>query len=103
MTIRSRDVDLNESRQPEMLREMIPFVVLACVVVAMRFSVRKWFRIPYGADDYMIVAGLVSTLSLFLFAKVDNTLRSFSLLEYSQSVASVRWALLEFKTALTNT
>ena len=62
LILHGRDVNILESRQPEMLAEMIPFISLALIAVVMRFSIRKYFRIPYGADDYMIVLGFVCFL-----------------------------------------
>ena len=59
LSVRSQDVNLQASRQPEMLKEMIPFVSLACITVILRLSARKYFTIALGADDYMIVVGLV--------------------------------------------
>ncbi|KAI4161212.1 MAG: hypothetical protein LQ342_005108 [Letrouitia transgressa] len=100
MTVRSRDVDLNESRQPEMLREMIPFVVLACVAVAMRFSVRKWFRIPYGADDYMIVAGLAVYAISLVYASAILTIKLSILLFYRRIFTTKNFILVTNLTGL---
>ncbi|KAL9608354.1 MAG: hypothetical protein Q9167_006810 [Letrouitia subvulpina] len=100
MTIRSRDVDLNESRQPEMLREMIPFAVLACVAVVMRFSVRKWFRIPYGADDYMIVAGLAVYAISLVYASAISTIKLSILLFYRRIFTTKNFILVTNLTGL---
>lgn len=55
-----RAVNMKENRQPEMLRDMIPFVILANLAVIGRFTSRRMTRAAIGADDYMILLGLVS-------------------------------------------
>ena len=54
-------VDLQDNRQHEMLRDMIPFVILANLAVVGRFVSRRLRRASIGADDYMIVLGLVGS------------------------------------------
>ena len=55
------DVDRAANRQPEILRSTIPFVALTLVAVFLRFWSRRLKRTIIAADDYMIVAGLVSS------------------------------------------
>ena len=54
-----RDDYLQQTRQPEMLRLQIPFVILASLAVPLRFLSRRFRKAPLGADDWMIVVSLV--------------------------------------------
>lgn len=51
----------HETRQPEMLRETIPFIILATLSVAARCYSRSLRQAALGADDYVIFLALVRT------------------------------------------
>ena len=51
--------NINESRQPEMLRETVPLAVLAALAVIARFVCVRLRAAPLAADDYVIVLALV--------------------------------------------
>jgi len=55
-------MDNQDNRQPEVLRETIPFVILATLSVIGRIFSRKFRQASYGADDYMIGLALVGAL-----------------------------------------
>ncbi len=55
-----RSIDLYESRQPEILKKTIPFMVLATLAVIGRYFSRKFRKASFGADDYFSMASLVS-------------------------------------------
>ena len=77
-TLLGRDVDVNESRQAESLREVIAFIVLATVFVAARFIAKRCSKASVGLDDWTIVLGLVCLIRF-------QPRRSFlSLLAYSK-------------------
>ena len=38
------------------------FPLLAAVTVVLRFCTRHWYRIPVKADDWLMLAGMVSFL-----------------------------------------
>lgn len=52
------------SHQLEAVGERIPSVILATLAVICRFLSRKLKKAAIGADDYMVVVGLVCTLTL---------------------------------------
>lgn len=54
----SRAADAQETRQPAMLRETIPFIALASLSVLGRFASRRIRKASFGADDYMIIVAL---------------------------------------------
>ena len=54
-----RAEDVYESAQPRMLRETIPFIVLATLAVIGRFISTKFRKASFGPDDYMITVALV--------------------------------------------
>lgn len=54
-----------QGRQQRALGEMIAFVVLATLAVVCRFVSRKLKRAAIGADDYMVIVGLVFTWATF--------------------------------------
>ena len=54
-----------DSRQWVAMREMIPFIVLATLAVLCRFLARRVKNASIGADDYMIVVGLILTYATF--------------------------------------
>lgn len=49
------------SHQLGAVGKMIPFVVLATLAVICRFLSRKLRKAAIGADDYMVVVGLICT------------------------------------------
>ena len=55
----------SQNRQGDSLGQMIPFVVLATLAVLCRFLARKVKKTSIGADDYMIVIGLILTWATF--------------------------------------
>ena len=57
--LRARASIESDNRQPEILRNTIPFIILATLSVGGRFLARRMRRISLGADDYVIVLALV--------------------------------------------
>ena len=49
---------------------MIVFVVLAVIIVLLRFVTRRLKKAAAGADDYMIVVGLFFVLATFVDAVI---------------------------------
>lgn len=52
-------VDVRANRQPEILRQTTPFIILATFAVLARYSARKLRKVTLGADDWAIILGLV--------------------------------------------
>ena len=67
------DITHLSGRQRQSLGEMIPFVVLATLAVVCRFLSRKVKRAPIGADDHMIVVGLLFVYATFADAVVRKS------------------------------
>lgn len=63
------------TRQQSALWEMISFVILASLAVICRFVSRKLKRAEIGADDYMIVVGLMFTWATFADSVVRKCTR----------------------------
>jgi hypothetical protein len=57
--------DLYQSQRPQTLGVIIPFAVLAIVAVVLRLWAKALVKPRYGADDYLIIAGLVRLPPLF--------------------------------------
>lgn len=53
-----------ESRQPGLLRDTIPFIVLATLAVIGRFFSTRLRPASFGADDYVCFLALVRVLPL---------------------------------------
>jgi len=60
-----RIVASDESIQPQMLRETIPFLILATFAVVGRYFSRRLRRTSLGADDYVALLALVSSSACF--------------------------------------
>ena len=56
------NVDLTANHQPEILKAIAPFIALAAIAVLCRFWSRKLKKVPCAADDWTILAGLVSNV-----------------------------------------
>jgi len=60
-----RTVDSDENIQPQMLKETIPFIILATFAVVGRYFSRRVRQASFGADDYMVLLALVSSSVCF--------------------------------------
>ena len=58
-------MDSQESIQPDMLKQSVPFIILATLAVVARGFSRRYRKAAFGADDYTIVLALVSFWTLF--------------------------------------
>ena len=65
-----------QSRQIAALGLMIPFVLLAILAVICRFLSRRLKRAAIGADDYVIIVGLILTLATFADSVVREWMRT---------------------------
>lgn len=54
------------NRAPTVLRQNIPFMVLATFAILARIIARKFRAAAYGPDDYMIGVALVKALLVLL-------------------------------------
>lgn len=55
-----RAINSQENIQPEMLKETVPFIILATLAVVARGFSRRYRKAVFGADDYTILLALVS-------------------------------------------
>ena len=91
--------NINESRQPQMLRETIPFIILATLTVVGRFLSRRCRQAPLGADDLAILLALVRiplSTTCMLLAQVDKlsqipTWGDFAIVMIGQTIRSNSW------------
>lgn len=65
IALSKRGGDIHESRQPQVLRETTPLIVLATLSVIGRLLSRRFRNLSLGADDYFIVGALVSRSAKF--------------------------------------
>ena len=63
-----------QGRQQRALGEMIPFVVLATLAVICRFLSRRLKKTAIGADDLMVIVGLIFTFATF----ADSVVREYT-------------------------
>lgn len=69
----TRSTDVYESRQPEILKKTIPFMVLATLAVIARYFSRRFRKASLGADDYFSMASLVSDFTWFIYPSWEYT------------------------------
>lgn len=53
-------MDIQANLQPDMLKETIPFIILATLAVVARGFARRYRKAVFGADDYTTLLALVS-------------------------------------------
>lgn len=77
-----------EDRGSIILRDTVPFLILAWLIVAARLLSRRLVKAFIGGDDYMIVAALVRQIFLVLQAPTSTLFYSFAEITKSKILAS---------------